>query len=540
VKKLLKELYSKHLLKILLSTISRNFILTIVPQSCRKMTQSHLSLSSGVLTTLVAAPLGVMGILSVTVLLPALKDPQSRIYYSDIGYPALRRVAGKPIKVQTVAVTKKSLEDSLAAPGESVALQEVDVRPLVSGQVEKVYVAEGQRVRRGQPLLQLQKAPFEDRVNTARNNLSIAEKNLQVLQTSAPEKLLNLQENVRTAQARLYAAKSRLKVIDVLVEREVKNNVAAAQTRLEMAEKKLQQLQLLTQEGAVSKFQLYDMQDTYATRKRELVAAQQGVVETANNQFINQDFYITRQNDLMSAQQALDLAQKTLDQELADARLMLENRKIELQEATRDLNRAVIYASTDSLVSRVNIHAGEIVNSQSNDPLVTLAQNTVFKAYIDQARLNAVKVGDKATVRLLAYPGRTFSGRVLQLNPTVETDATKPKKVGIDRQYTYSVWVTVDDLQMPPGLQGYVDFNQTNSRLVIPESSVTHLSAGEGMVMVAESGKAAIKKVKLGRTFDNQREVLEGLKAGELVVLFPGALHSGDLIDSRSTIPENS
>jgi HlyD family secretion protein len=504
------------------------------------MTQFRLPGSSGVLTTLVALPLGVMAILSVTILFPALKDPQSRIYYSGIGYPAQQRVAGKPIKVETVPVTSKSLDASLAAVGESVPLQEVDVRSLVSGQVEKVYIAEGQRVRRGQPLLKLQKAPFEDRVNTARNNVAIAEKNLQSLQSSIPERLLSLQENVKTAQTRLYTATTRLKTIDALAEQDVKNNVVAAQVRLKTAENKLQQLQSLAGEGAVSKFQLYDMQDIYATRKRELVSAQQGVVETENNRFINQDFQITRQNDLISAQKALELAQKSLDQELSDARLMLENRKIELQEATRDLNRAVIYASTDGLVSRVNIHAGEIVNSLNQDPLLTLTQNNVFKAYIDQARLNAVKVGNKATVRLLAYPGRTFNGRVIQLNPTVETDATKPSKVGIDRQYTYSVWVTVDDLQMPPGLQGYVDFDQSNTRLVIPESSVTHFSAGEGMVMIAEAGKAVVKKVKLGRTFDNQREVLEGLKSGEQVVLFPGALHPGDLIDRHSAIAENS
>ncbi|KYC43993.1 secretion protein HlyD [Scytonema hofmannii PCC 7110] len=498
------------------------------------MTQSHLSISNGVLTTLVAAPLGVMGVLCITVLLPTLKDPQSRIYYSGIGYPALQRVAGKPIQVQTVAATTKTLEDSLAAPGESVPLQEVDVRPLVSGQVEKVYVAEGQLVRRGQPLLQLQTASFQDRVNTARNNVATAEKNVQALQSLAPERLLDLQENVRTAQARLYAAKTRLKAIDNLAEQEVKNNVAAAQARLKTVENKLQQLQLLAQQGAISKFQLYDMQDVYATRKRELLDAQQGVVETENKRFINQDFYITRENDLISAQQALELTQKTLDKELADARLTLENRKIKLQEAMRDLNRTRIYASTDGLVSRVNINIGEIVDSRSSDSLLTLAQNTVFKAYIDQARLNTVKVGDKATVRLIAYPGRTFNGRIIQLNPTVETDATQPRKVGIDRQYTYSVWVTVDELQMSPGLQGYVEFGQTSTRLVIPENSVTHLSAGEGMVMVAETGKAVIKKVKLGRTFDNQREVLEGLKPGELVVLFPGALHPGDAIDSQS------
>ncbi|BCL35585.1 efflux RND transporter periplasmic adaptor subunit [Nostoc sp. MS1] len=502
------------------------------------MTQLSSILNRGILTSFVIAPLGVMGILSFTVLLPALKDPSSRFYSSGFGYPALQRIAGKPIKVETALVASKSLEDDLAAPGESFAMQQVDVRSLLSGPIEKVFVEEGQWVHRGQPLLQLQKASFENQVNTARNNLTIAQKNLETVQNSVAERLLALKENVRSAQDRFYAAKTRLGKIDQLADQELDNNVKAAQVRLATAEEKLKQIQILARQGAISKFQLYDMQDTYATRKRELVAAQQGIIGTQSQQFTNQDFYISRQNDLISAQQTLTLAQQTLDKDVKNAQLAVDNRRIELQEALTNLSRTTIYASTDGLVSQVNIHAGEIADARGRDALVTLTQNVVFKAYIDQARLNAVKVGDKATVRLVAYPGRTFEGRVIQLNPTVETNATKPTKVGIDRQYTYSVWVAVDNLQMPPGLQGYVQFaNLTRTALVIPESSVTHLSAGEGMVMVNEAGKAVVRKVKLGRTFDNQREVLAGLKPGEQVVVSSLALNPGDRLENKSALP---
>lgn len=492
-------------------------------------------ISRTVLTTLVVAPLGIMGILTVNVLLPALKNPEGKFYSSHLGYPAMQRKAGKAIKVQAVPVVARTIEDGIAAAGESVALQQVDVRSLVSAPVERVYVVEGQWVRRGQPLLQLQKSPFEDQVNTARNNVATAEKNLQALLSSAPTKLLDLKENVRTAQARLNAAETRQKQIDALAEQELKNNIEAARVRLETTEKKLEQMRVLADQGAIAKFQLYDMEDTYAARKRELLAAQQGVIGTRNQRFINQDFYITRQNELISAQQALELTQKTLDKDLANARLALENRRIELQEAFRDLNRTVIYASTDGLVSRINIHSGEIADSRSNEPLLTVTQNIVFKAFVDQARLNAVKVGDKATVRLIAYPGRIFEGRVIRVNPTIETEEVKPSKVGVARQYTYSVWVGVDALQMPPGLQGYVEFSQNKTRVAIPEEAVTHLSGGEGMVMVAEAGKAIVKKVKVGRTFDNQREVLEGLTPGDRVVLNPRALNPGDSVAVEPT-----
>ncbi|MBE9018101.1 secretion protein HlyD, partial [Chroococcidiopsidales cyanobacterium LEGE 13417] len=93
------------------------------------MIRSHPLFSRAVLTTLVAAPLGIMAVLSIAVLVPATKNPESKIYASSIGYPALQRLTGKPIAVKTVAVAPKTLEDNVAAPGESVALHKIDLRP---------------------------------------------------------------------------------------------------------------------------------------------------------------------------------------------------------------------------------------------------------------------------------------------------------------------------------------------------------------------------------------------------------------------------
>lgn len=495
------------------------------------MIQSHQFLSRAVLTTLIVAPLGLMGILTVTILMPTLKNPESKFYSSGLGYPAIQRLAGKPIKVQTVPVESRSLDNSVAAPGESVALQAVDIRTLVSGPVEKVYVTEGQRVRRGQPLLQLQQTPFLAQVETARNNVATAEKTLQALQSSAPGNLVDLKENIKTAQVRLDGANIQLQQIDSLVDQQQKNNIEAARERLETAQKKLQQVKTLAEQGAISQFQLYDMQDLYATRKKELLDAQQGAITTQTQQFSNKDFFVSRQNDVISAQQALQQAQTNIERDLVNVRLTLENNRIALQNAQRDLSNTVIYGNTDGLVSQVNIHPGEVVDTRFPNSLMTLTQDIVFKAYIDQARLNAVKVGDQATVRLVAYPGRTYQGRVIRVNPTVKTDAVAPSTVGVDRQYTYPVWIAVEELKMPPGLQGYVQFTQGTTSLVIPESAVTHLSGGEGMVIVAQANRAVIKKVKLGRIFDNQREVLAGLMPGEQVVPSPRALDPGDNLE---------
>jgi len=425
-----------------------------------------------VLILLVVVPLGIIGVLSVTILLPALKDPLSRSYSSDIGYPAQQRKAGKPIKVETALVSNQPIDDAVAAPGESVALQEVDLQPLVSGSVAKVYVQEGDRVIKGQPLVELDKRLFENAVEIARNNIAISEVGLQSIEQTTSDQIASLEANVKSL-------KGRVSIFDT----------------------KLSQSETLVKEGALSRFQLADTEDLYLIRKRDLYTAERELDRTSN-----------------------DLARQA-----ESLQFTLRNNQISLQNALTNLERAVIYAPNDALVSQINIHSGEVANL--NTKLMTLTQDIVFKAYIDQARLNTVKVGDKATVRFVAYPGKTYTGQVIRLNPTVETSPTQGK-VGVNRQFTYSVWIRVQELQMAPGLQGYVQFDQGRTSMVIPESAVTHLSAGEGMVMVSEAGKAVVKKVKLGRTFDTQREVLGGLALGDRVVLSPRALEPGDKLES--------
>ncbi|MGL4618645.1 efflux RND transporter periplasmic adaptor subunit [Chroococcidiopsis sp.] len=498
------------------------------------MIRSHPLFSRAVLTTLVAAPLGIMAVLAIAVLVPATKNPESKIYASGIGYPALQRLTGKPIAVKTIPVAPKTLEDNVAAPGESVALHKIDLRPQVSGPVEQVYVEEGQSVRRGQPLVQFQQEAYKNAVDAARNNAAISEMALLNLQKSAPVKLAKLKTDVELAKHRLAIASTKVQDMNSLVEKELKDQVVDGEHRLAIAEKKLQQMSSLVQAGAISKFQLYDIQDSYLARKKDLDSTKRQTINAQIQLYGSQDFYTTLQQNLLGAQQELAHTQQEIDNELGNARLKLQNDKIALQNALKNLHNTVLYAPMDGLVSWVNIDRGELAGVRASRPLVSISKDFAIRAYIDQAQINAIKVGDLATVRLMSYPGRTFQGKVIRLNPTILTSAGKRPKGGIDRRYTYSVWIAVDDLQMAAGLQGYVQFNKDKANLAIPESAVIHLSGGEGMVMVAEAGQAVVKPVQMGRIFDNQREILAGLTPGEQVVLSPRGINPGDRLEVKS------
>jgi len=497
-------------------------------------------------------PIGVMAILTVKVLLPTLKDPQSKMYDSQLGDPALHRLASKPIVVKVATVKPKNYNEGLIAAGQSVATKNVQLTPLLNlkGIVEHVYVKEGDRVHKGQRLLKIEQDDYKDLVKQAQNNLATAEAQLASLKASKVAVLEKLKADLANAQNRLSNARDWVAKYDGSTKKGTVDDVEHLKLRLEVARKQLDLSSKLLKEGGISLNQFYQAQENYYLHKQLLADAQNVLPSTINQGFANKDLLAQTKGMVLTSQIALEKAKETLDKDLKVAQLNVDQQKVALEMADKNLKRTVIYASTDGLVSGLNINAGELVDPVSSVPLINITQNVVFKAYVDQARLNFVKIGDRATVRLVSYPGQTFSGRVIQINPTVgivsnvvglrgnvnSTTATQQSNSPTQgTQFTYPVWIAVDDLEMSPGLEGYAEVRQqAQANLVIPESSLTHLSSGEGIVMVVEGDKVVPRKVKVGRKVDNQRPVIAGLKEGEKVILYPNGLIPGDRVATES------
>src|SRR5271168_2025344 len=55
----------------------------------------------------------------------------------------------------------------------------VEIRPQVSGYLDKIYVEEGAFVTQGQPLFKIDDRPFDEQVNTAQANVVAAKANME-------------------------------------------------------------------------------------------------------------------------------------------------------------------------------------------------------------------------------------------------------------------------------------------------------------------------------------------------------------------------
>jgi len=93
------------------------------------------------------------------------------------GDPGKRK--SPPIPVVTAIVELRAVPVTLSAVGAIESVATVAVQPRVDGQISKVLVRDGQEVRAGQALLQLDPAPFEIQLRMARATLARDQANLE-------------------------------------------------------------------------------------------------------------------------------------------------------------------------------------------------------------------------------------------------------------------------------------------------------------------------------------------------------------------------
>jgi membrane fusion protein, copper/silver efflux system len=139
--------------------------------------------------------------------------------------------------------------------------------------------------------------------------------------------------------------------------------------------------------------------------------------------------------------------------------------------------------------------------------------------------LALVHRGQSATVRMVAYPDKVFNGKVTFIYPTVMPE-TRTTKVRIELPNNQGL--------LKPAMYGRVELVSSLGKekvLAVPESAVLDGGTRQLVLVAQGEGRFEPRTVKLGMHADNYVEVLEGLTAGEAVVV-----SANFLIDAESNL----
>jgi membrane fusion protein (multidrug efflux system) len=177
-------------------------------------------------------------------------------------------------------------------------------------------------------------------------------------------------------------------------------------------------------------------------------------------------------------------------------------------------------------------------------PIVTLQQlDPIFiDFYLPQQALAEIKVGQAVTASVDTYPDLKFAGRILAINPLVNTAS---------RNVQVRAAFNNPDEKLLPGMFATVDIDVGTPQhyVTLPKTAIYYNSYGDIAYLVkdAHEGKGGEKQyvaqqvfVKVGETRGDQVAVLDGVEPGDIVVTAgQNKLHNGSpiQIDNEITVP---
>ena len=164
------------------------------------------------------------------------------------------------------------------------------------------------------------------------------------------------------------------------------------------------------------------------------------------------------------------------------------------------------------VVTARNYDRGDLYSGQ---PIFVVQQITPVKLLVgvSESDYTKVKVGNVVEVTADALPGKTFTGKINKIYPTMDA---------MTHTFVTEILVQNSDRALRPGMfaRVKVEFGVNNS-VVVPEESVVKMEgSGQRCVyLLRPEGVVESALVKLGRHIDGKYEILEGLSEGDVVTV---------------------
>jgi len=332
-------------------------------------------------------------------------------------------------------------------PRETVYVDAID-----GGSVVRLLVEAGDRVQKGQPLLEM-----------SNNNLALS-----------------------------------------VIQQESQINQAISQ--LQQNEIALQQNALSNQRALVEvEYQLVRLEKSAA--RREGLAAGGALAREQRDQVADELAYYRRLHPIQAASSRLQ--SELRDRLVPDIHRQQDNLRRNLDVVQGKLAGLIIRAPLDGVVTAIDLTPGEHRNPGDRLAEVTPDSGMKLSALVDEYYLARVRTGQSARVIL---DGRQVSATVRRVSPQV-----KDGLFAIDLAF---------DGEGPANLVagetafGRLQLGGDTPALVIPNGAFLGRTGGNWLFVLGADGKSATpRQIKVGRRNADQLEILDGLRAGEQVVV---------------------
>ncbi len=478
-----------------------------------------------------------------------------------------------------VTVEKRTITEVVSATGNVKPLSNVDLSFEKGGRASYVSVSVGDKVYAGEFLASVSNLDLIASVDQAGAGLKIAQANLDALKNgSTPEQIAVSQSQVQKAEGDLAQAKQglinsiqdsyakaddsirnkidvmftnprsqnaqlnfqttysqykndleqgRVEMEDMLVSwnnsiiglnnsSDIDHAENSASANLETIKNFLNKLALvinnLIPNGTVTQTIIDGWKVTVSTTRANIGLAISGLSTNTSGYRVAVSALSIAKNNL-----AVTKSGATAEQ-IAGAEASVEQAQANVDNTNAQLSKSIIRSPINGVITTVNTKVGEVI--QASAPAISVISYGEYdvEAFVPEADIAKIKVGDIATTTLDAYGSNTyFQTSVIKIDPAETVIEGVPT-------YKVTLKFSQEDERVKSGMTANLDIltNQKVGVLSLPSRSVYSTGDKKFVKNVDFTNKTTEKEVQTGiRGVDGFIEIISGLNEGDKVVVSP-------------------
>src|SRR5271165_6375687 len=283
----------------------------------------------------------------------------------------------------------------------------------VSGQVIKVSFDDGQVVRKGDMLVQIDPTDYQVALERAKADYADAQAQAQAARYGVPVQSVGSVSQIRSASADMSSAQAGVAFAQKQVD-SAQQQVVEAQANAVKLNKDVERYQQLLGKREISQ-QQFDQAIAAATAANATVSARQAELLAAQAQVKVAESRIEQANaELKNAHASPNTVAATKARaESADAQA--QRSKTALDQAQLNLGYTTIVAPVDGIVGKRSVQVGENVSVGQDLMAVVPLRDVWVTANFKETQLAHMRPGQPVKVKVDTYGGRKWNGHVTSI-----------------------------------------------------------------------------------------------------------------------------
>jgi len=260
----------------------------------------------------------------------------------------------------------------------------VNVSPLVAGHLEKLYVDESDRVKKGELLATIEPSDYQAVVNLRRSEMEAAERKRAATEITLERVREEVEHTTRIAEDGI---------------REAHETLRKAKAMGERVERDYERLKNLYERRVIAKSQ-FDA----------IKAEHEGMQASINSAQILVNVRSTELKRAITNRRQVDELEKNVSALKAQA----ESARHGLEVAELNLTHTRMESPIDGVIAKKFIYEGDFVSPGFPVFSVYDVDNVFVRAHLEETKMKGVKLGQEVDIEVDAY-SRTFKGKVTKI-----------------------------------------------------------------------------------------------------------------------------